>query len=265
MSSVQNLRELINERLTAAAEEIFTEFEKTIVQYEEVIDRQRRLLDVIWKPQITLDTTGLPQQHVCEQEEVLADQQLHNQAKNSNLDQEDPESPQIKEEQEELCLSQDGEHLVLTQKTDMLVQCKSKCKELSREIFQVFEKTLIKYEKQINHQHRLLDIIRKPEIKLHTTSHSNMSVRRRRFSLRSSSVTRKGTHIWTRRTQSFHRLKRNRRTSVPVCSRRIQSLCRSKRNRRNSAPVWIRRTQSLCRSKRNRKNSASIRRESTLS
>ena len=59
MSSVQNLRELINERLTAAAEEIFTEFEKTIVQYEEEIDRQRRLLDNIWKPEIKLNTTGL--------------------------------------------------------------------------------------------------------------------------------------------------------------------------------------------------------------
>nr|XP_020481035.1 zinc finger protein 239-like [Monopterus albus] len=45
----------------------------------------------------------LPQQHVCKKEEVLDDQQLWNQERNSSLDQEDPEPPQIKEEQEELC------------------------------------------------------------------------------------------------------------------------------------------------------------------
>ncbi|XP_054870498.1 uncharacterized protein LOC129349841 isoform X2 [Amphiprion ocellaris] len=56
MSSVLYLRELISERLTAAAEEIFTEFEKIVVQYEEEIDRQRRLLDVSWKPDIKIRT-----------------------------------------------------------------------------------------------------------------------------------------------------------------------------------------------------------------
>ena len=59
MSSVQCLRELINERLTAAAEEIFTVFQQTIVEYEEEINRQRRLLDIVWKPEINLDKTGL--------------------------------------------------------------------------------------------------------------------------------------------------------------------------------------------------------------
>ncbi|XP_063317334.1 uncharacterized protein LOC134616396 isoform X2 [Pelmatolapia mariae] len=59
MPSVQSLREFINERLTAAAEQIFLEFEKTIVQYEEEIDRQRRLLDITWKPQIKLHRTAL--------------------------------------------------------------------------------------------------------------------------------------------------------------------------------------------------------------
>ena len=59
MSSVQHLREFISQRLTAAAEEIFTEFEKTIVQYEEEIDRQRRLLDITWKPRINLPAIGM--------------------------------------------------------------------------------------------------------------------------------------------------------------------------------------------------------------
>ncbi|XP_041849450.1 uncharacterized protein LOC121645121 isoform X2 [Melanotaenia boesemani] len=116
MSSVQRLREFISERLTAAAEEIFTEFEKTIVQYEEEIDHQRRQLDITWKPQKKLNRTELAQQHVHEEEEVLADQQLCDQERNSSLDQE--ESPEIKQEQEELCARQQGEQFVLKQETE---------------------------------------------------------------------------------------------------------------------------------------------------
>ncbi|XP_069367568.1 zinc finger protein 3 homolog isoform X1 [Paralichthys olivaceus] len=118
MSSVQCLREFVNERLTAAAEDIFRVFEQTIVEYEEEIDRQRRLLDIVWKPEIKLHRTGLhspelPQQHVCkeeEEEEVLTDQE-----RNPSLDPLGPEPPHIKEEQEELCTSQEGEQLVLKQ------------------------------------------------------------------------------------------------------------------------------------------------------
>ncbi|XP_042277373.1 zinc finger protein 480-like [Thunnus maccoyii] len=115
MSSVECLREFINERLTAAAEEIFGVFQKTIVNYEEEINRQRRLLDIIWKPEIKLHRIELPQQHVCKED--LADQQLFNQERNSSLDQEDPEPPQIKDEQDELCNSLEGEQLVLKQET----------------------------------------------------------------------------------------------------------------------------------------------------
>ncbi|XP_039458074.1 zinc finger protein 664-like isoform X1 [Oreochromis aureus] len=110
MPSVQYLREFINERLTAAAEQIFLEFEKTIVQYEEEIDRQRRLLDITWKPQIKLHRTDVPQQPVCKEEEVLIELQL--------CDQEEPEPPQIKEEQEELCSSQERKQLELKEETD---------------------------------------------------------------------------------------------------------------------------------------------------
>ena len=49
----------MNERLTAAAEEIFRVFHKTIIEYEEEIDRQRRLLDIVWKPEINLHKIGL--------------------------------------------------------------------------------------------------------------------------------------------------------------------------------------------------------------
>ena len=59
MSSSEGLREFVNERLTAAAEEIFRVFNKTVVEYEKEIDRQRRLLDIIWKPEIKLHPIGL--------------------------------------------------------------------------------------------------------------------------------------------------------------------------------------------------------------
>ncbi|XP_059192791.1 zinc finger protein 8-like [Centropristis striata] len=118
MSSVGSFKEFVNERLTAAAEEIFGVFLKTIVEYEEVIDRQRRLLDIVWKPEIQLHRIELPQQHVCEEEEeVPVDQQLWDQERNSSLDQEDPEPPQVKEEPEELSISQEGEQLVVKQQT----------------------------------------------------------------------------------------------------------------------------------------------------
>ena len=59
MSSVQCLREFVNERLTAAAEEIVSVFEKTIIDYEKEINRQRTLLAIVWKPQVKLHRTGL--------------------------------------------------------------------------------------------------------------------------------------------------------------------------------------------------------------
>ncbi|XP_041862003.1 uncharacterized protein LOC121652924 isoform X2 [Melanotaenia boesemani] len=118
MSSVQHLREFISARLTAAAEEIFTEFEKTIVQYEEEIDRQRRLLDVTWKPHIHLNPIELPQHFTHEEEVALTHQELCNQDRSSTVDQEEPEPPQIKEEQEEICTSPEEEQLVLKEETE---------------------------------------------------------------------------------------------------------------------------------------------------
>ncbi|KAF7229688.1 putative LOC107376787-like protein [Nothobranchius furzeri] len=135
MSSSQSLREFIRERLTAAAAEIFSEFEQTIVRYEEEIDRQRRLLVISWKPQINLHRIELPLHYVRRDEEVLTDQQLWNQERTSSLDQEqpeplqeEPEPPQMKVEQdepkplqsleqEELSISQDEEQFVLKQET----------------------------------------------------------------------------------------------------------------------------------------------------
>lgn len=58
MSSIEYLKVFVNERLTAAAEEIFVVFKRTIVAYEEEIDHQRKLLDDFWKPEIKLNRLG---------------------------------------------------------------------------------------------------------------------------------------------------------------------------------------------------------------
>ncbi|KAM8871276.1 uncharacterized protein AB9W97_017673 [Spinachia spinachia] len=116
MSSVECLRDFVNERLSAAAEEIFGVFKSTIVEYQEEIDRQRRLLDVFWKPEVILHRIKLPQPGVFK-EGVRSDQQLRLQERNSHLDQEDLDPPHIKEEQEELCSSPEEEQLEPKQET----------------------------------------------------------------------------------------------------------------------------------------------------
>lgn len=59
MSKVQSVRDFVNQRLTAAAEEICGLFERTIREYEDELRRQRTLLDAVLKPQVRVDGTGL--------------------------------------------------------------------------------------------------------------------------------------------------------------------------------------------------------------
>ncbi|XP_068560466.1 zinc finger protein 679-like [Cebidichthys violaceus] len=96
MSKVQMLRCLVNQRLTAAAEEIFGLFERTIAEHEEERsalkeenERQRKLLDAVFNPQLRLHRA------------------------------EDPEPPHIKEEQDELWTSQEGEQLQGLEEADV--------------------------------------------------------------------------------------------------------------------------------------------------
>ncbi|XP_078112507.1 uncharacterized protein LOC144521776 isoform X4 [Sander vitreus] len=84
MTKVQMLRALVEQRLTAAAEEIFGLFERTIAEYEEELcrskeenERQQKLLDAVFNPQLRLHRAELPQQHVCKEEEVHSDQELN--------------------------------------------------------------------------------------------------------------------------------------------------------------------------------------------
>ncbi|KAM9376122.1 uncharacterized protein KZ484_008689 [Pholidichthys leucotaenia] len=62
-----------------------------------------------------------PEQHVCENE-FSPDQQLWNQEENSGLEQEEPEPPQVKEELGELCISQEGEQLVVKLEADTFME-----------------------------------------------------------------------------------------------------------------------------------------------
>ncbi|CAF95339.1 unnamed protein product, partial [Tetraodon nigroviridis] len=66
--------------------------------------------------------TEVPQQEACKGEEkVLADQRLCSQEKNCGLVQADQDPPQVKEEEEDLCISPEGEQVVLKQETDAVI------------------------------------------------------------------------------------------------------------------------------------------------
>ncbi|XP_078100782.1 uncharacterized protein LOC144513553 [Sander vitreus] len=140
MCKVQMLRALVEQRLTAAAEEIFGLFERTIAEYEEELcrskeenERQRELLDAVFNPQLRLHRADVEQLLVVK-EEVPPDQQecsssvdqqecsssVDQQECSSSVDQQEPEPPpHIKEEQEELWSSQEGEQLQGLEEADI--------------------------------------------------------------------------------------------------------------------------------------------------
>ncbi|XP_024118995.1 hydroxysteroid dehydrogenase-like protein 2, partial [Oryzias melastigma] len=89
-------KESVSEQLSAA-EETFRLCEGTIVQNEnEELCRQRRLLDICWKPQLQLHHIVLPQHWLIKEEDIF------NQQKNFSVEQNDPEPTQTKEELVEL-------------------------------------------------------------------------------------------------------------------------------------------------------------------
>ncbi|XP_030002733.1 zinc finger protein 37-like isoform X2 [Sphaeramia orbicularis] len=108
---VQILRSLVEQRLTAAVEEIFGLFERTIAEYDEELcrtkkenQRQRQILDCVWNPRVLIHKTDV-QQLLVVKEEVPPEQQEWNPI----VDQDEPElePPHIIEEQEELWTSQE--------------------------------------------------------------------------------------------------------------------------------------------------------------
>uniref|UniRef100_A0A3Q2R1B6 C2H2-type domain-containing protein n=1 Tax=Fundulus heteroclitus TaxID=8078 RepID=A0A3Q2R1B6_FUNHE len=138
MCSVEPLREFIRERLTAAAEEICSQLERTIVRFEEEMDRQRRLLDLTWRARTHQNPAG-PPHGLLREENFHNEQQLLSQAdweelgppqaepqppeitKKKKRKKKPAQPPEIKEEHEELCISPDAELLVLKQETETLM------------------------------------------------------------------------------------------------------------------------------------------------
>ncbi|XP_054881094.1 zinc finger protein 2-like [Poeciliopsis prolifica] len=113
-SSAQQLREFISERLAAAAEEIFSVFQRTVAQYEEELDRQRRLLDGGWRPDSGFQRADPPLQPFPYMDEPNL------QIQNRCLDLDEPEPLQVKEEDEELRISPEEEQPVLKHEADVL-------------------------------------------------------------------------------------------------------------------------------------------------
>ncbi|XP_029610445.1 zinc finger protein 251-like [Salmo trutta] len=115
MFKLQLFHVFLNERLTAAAVEIFGAVEKTVVEYQEENDRLRRLLRITPEhitPEIQLCRTDSLQFSLSVSEEEVPPEQQHcEQEWSPSLGQEDPEPTQIKEEQEEVRTSQQEEQL----------------------------------------------------------------------------------------------------------------------------------------------------------
>ncbi|XP_039987002.1 zinc finger and SCAN domain-containing protein 2-like [Xiphias gladius] len=104
MFKTEQLKALVNERLKAAAEEIFSLFEQTLKDYEEEVFRSKQELDqrrglAGWKACVPLSV----------QEEDIPSEQEHC-GKKTDLGEDEREPPQIKEEQEDnLWAAQAGE------------------------------------------------------------------------------------------------------------------------------------------------------------
>ncbi|KAM6992301.1 uncharacterized protein LKV04_008354 [Tautogolabrus adspersus] len=100
-----DLKEFFSRRLLAAVIKDLSG-QTTTRGYEEELHRQRKRMDVILTPEIKLQRADV-QQLLVSKEELPPEQQKWS----PSLDQEDPESPYIKDEQEELWSSQEEEQL----------------------------------------------------------------------------------------------------------------------------------------------------------
>ncbi|XP_068460273.1 zinc finger and BTB domain-containing protein 47-like [Clinocottus analis] len=93
----RRLRVLVEQRLTAAVEDIFGMFETTLAEYEREMERLQKLLEGSVKSDEEMNTSDDPQ--LLFKEEGLSERQHKWRI---SLDQEDPEPRHVKEEQEEL-------------------------------------------------------------------------------------------------------------------------------------------------------------------
>ncbi|XP_024278194.2 uncharacterized protein LOC112251441 isoform X3 [Oncorhynchus tshawytscha] len=155
MAKISLLRVLLNERLTAVADEIFGAVEKTVAEYQEEIYRSkeeneklRRLLDIVLKPDIKLHRSDLQQLTVSEK--VPPEQQHCEQELSPSLGQEDPEATQINEQ--ELRTSHRREQLHALESKDpnviFTIACvKSLCQNpVSTEPSHIYQTQSVEYE-----------------------------------------------------------------------------------------------------------------------
>ncbi|XP_068602842.1 zinc finger protein 3 homolog [Brachionichthys hirsutus] len=107
MSDVRTLRAFVRQRLTAAAEDIIEQLERTLARYEEQLRGGQKLLDAVLGPRVHLRRADV-ELLLATKEEV--DPERHD--FRPNLDQDDPpELHHIKEEQEEVQIRQEKEQL----------------------------------------------------------------------------------------------------------------------------------------------------------
>ncbi|XP_041664513.1 zinc finger protein 184-like [Cheilinus undulatus] len=127
MFKVHMMRSYVNHRLSAAVNEVFELFERTIAEYEQQLsrskeenDRKQKLLDAVMNPEVPLPrpVSSDVQQVVVREEEVLLEQQ----ERISSLSQEEPPEPaHIKVEQDDPWSSQEREQLQRPQEADISV------------------------------------------------------------------------------------------------------------------------------------------------
>ncbi|XP_061784729.1 uncharacterized protein [Nerophis lumbriciformis] len=142
MSTLQMLRVLVDQRLTAAVEEIFVVLKRTIAEYEAELSRTKeennQLLDAVFtKHQVVLHRTDLDEErylhqqeeepqplHIKEETEVPQLQQIKGpqpprikeeeevpQRQHIKEEAEDPQPPHVKKEEEVHSISQEGDHI----------------------------------------------------------------------------------------------------------------------------------------------------------
>ncbi|XP_034017929.1 zinc finger protein OZF-like [Thalassophryne amazonica] len=114
MSQVQQLREMLKQRLTAADDELLELFERTITEYEEQIcrlkeeNKRNKVLDAVFNPQVDVHRADIQQLLVSKEEIVPQEQDWY-----LSVDLDD-----IKHEQEKLGTTREGQLLQQLEEAD---------------------------------------------------------------------------------------------------------------------------------------------------
>ncbi|XP_061750500.1 zinc finger protein 333-like [Nerophis ophidion] len=111
------LRELVKERLMAAADEIFALFERTIALYEEELSRTREEKERHRQLKTASQTESVL--HLGEVQQVIGHPKERLLGRTSTWKQVEPQPPHFKREDEELWITQEGERCLRPPETDI--------------------------------------------------------------------------------------------------------------------------------------------------